>query len=83
MQFIKRSTLYCILCFGIFCILSTATIHAQSAKRNTEPAPENQQVLQSLLTEVRQLSRLAVPLTPSISLQIKVDDPAQCFLDEL
>lgn len=55
MQLFKRSTLSCLLCFGIFWLLSTGTLRAQSANRNAEAAPDNQQVLQSLLTEVRQL----------------------------
>lgn len=55
MRLMKRSTLYCLLCFGILWLLSPGALRAQSANRAAETAPVDQQVLQALLSEVRQL----------------------------
>ena len=51
----KHSTLYCLLCFGILWLLHPSVLRAQSGSRAAEPAPGDQQVLQALLSEVRQL----------------------------
>lgn len=51
----KRSTLNCLLCLGILWFLSPEALQAQSSNRATETTPADQQVLQALLSEVRQL----------------------------
>lgn len=55
MRLMKRSTLYCLLCFGILWLLSPCALRAQSSNRAAETTPGDQQVLQALLSEVRQL----------------------------
>lgn len=55
MRLLKRSTLYCLLCFSFLWLLSPGALRAQSSNRVAETTPENQQVLQALLSEVRQL----------------------------
>ena len=54
MQLMKRSTLYCLLCF-ILWLLSTGAVQAQTGNRAAETTPDEQPVLQALLSEVRQL----------------------------
>jgi len=51
----KRSNLYCLLCFASFCLLSPSTLRAQSSNRAPENTAGDQQVLQALLSEVHQL----------------------------
>jgi len=62
MQLIKRSTLYCLLCFGILWLLFPVALRAQTGNRTAETTPDGQPALQSLLREVRQL-RLALQRT--------------------
>ena len=54
MQLMKRSTLYCLLCF-ILWLLSTGAVQAQTGNRAAETTADEQPVLQALLSEVRQL----------------------------
>jgi hypothetical protein len=55
MRLMKRSTLYFLLCFGIIWLLSPCALRAQSSNRTAETTAGDQQVLQALLSEVRQL----------------------------
>lgn len=55
MRLTKRSTLYCLLCFGILWLFSPEALRAQSSNRATETTSADQQILQALLSEVRQL----------------------------
>jgi chromosome segregation ATPase len=55
MRLMKRPTLYCLLCFGILWLLSPGALQAQSSNRAAEATASDQQVLQALLGEVRQL----------------------------